>query len=230
MAVQLERVIPFGRSFDEYQKMFKLSESDLQQRILGVGDGPASFNAEATQLGYRVVSIDPIYQFSGEEILQRFNEVLDDIIDQVKATASDYVWSYHQSPDDLRNNRINVIQRFIRDYEKGKREKRYQPGALPDLGFIQQEFDIALCSHFLFLYSDHLDRQFHQAAVAAMLNVSSEVRIFPLLTLMLDRSPHLESVIQQCLAQGYVVEIEQVPYEFQKGGNQMLRIRKPIVS
>lgn len=230
MAVQLERVIPFGRSFDEYQRMFKLSESDLQQQILGVGDGPASFNAEATQMGYSVVSIDPIYQFSAEEILERFNTVLDDIINQVKATPSDYIWSYHKSPENLRNNRIKAIQRFLEDYENGKQEKRYKTGALPNLSFIQQRFDIALCSHFLFLYSDHLDRQFHQAAVAAMLNVSSEVRIFPLLTLTLHRSPHLDAIIQQCLAQGYIVEIEQVDYEFQKGGNQMLRIRKPAVS
>jgi hypothetical protein len=45
MAMKLEKVVPFGRSLDEYLKMFALSASDLQQRILGVGDGPASFNA-----------------------------------------------------------------------------------------------------------------------------------------------------------------------------------------
>lgn len=230
MAMQLDKVVPFGRSFDEYQKMFKLSEADLKQRILGVGDGPASFNAEATKLGCHVVSIDPIYQFSGEEILQRFNEVLDNIIDQVKATPSDWVWSYHKSPENLRDNRIKAIQTFIEDYEQGKQEQRYQLGALPHLNFAQNEFDIALCSHFLFLYSDHFDLQFHQAAVAAMLNVSSDVRIFPLLTLTLNRSPYLDAVIQQCLAQGYIAEIEQVPYGLQKGGDQMLRIRKPGVS
>ncbi len=46
MVMQLEQVVPLGRSFDEYQKMFKLSSEDLQQRILGLGDGPASFNTE----------------------------------------------------------------------------------------------------------------------------------------------------------------------------------------
>lgn len=62
--MRLEKVVPFGRSFDEYIKMFNLSESNLKRRILGVGDGPASFNAEATKLGVNVTSIDPIYQFS----------------------------------------------------------------------------------------------------------------------------------------------------------------------
>lgn len=42
--MKLDKVVPFGRSLDEYIKMFHLSSEDLPQRILGVGDGPASFN------------------------------------------------------------------------------------------------------------------------------------------------------------------------------------------
>jgi hypothetical protein len=45
MVVKLDKVIPFGRSLDEYTKIFSLSKSDLNRKILGVGDGPASFNA-----------------------------------------------------------------------------------------------------------------------------------------------------------------------------------------
>jgi hypothetical protein len=77
---------------------------DLSQRILGVGDGPASFNAEASQKGSTVVSIDPIYGFAGAEILQRFDAAVDNLIGQVKATDDDYVWDYHRSPDDLHHN------------------------------------------------------------------------------------------------------------------------------
>jgi len=43
MVMRLEKVVPFGRSFDEYIKMFNLSESNFKMRILGIGDGPASF-------------------------------------------------------------------------------------------------------------------------------------------------------------------------------------------
>src|SRR6187401_543475 len=56
-------VVPWGRSFDEYVRMFALAESDLESRILGCGDGPASFNVEATRRGATVVSCDPLYQF-----------------------------------------------------------------------------------------------------------------------------------------------------------------------
>ena len=225
MAMQLEKVVPFGRSLDEYIKMFALSETDLNQRILGVGDGPASFNAEATKLGFNVTSIDPIYQFSGVEILARFNAVVNNIINQVKATPNDWVWSYHQSPDDLRQNREQAIKKFIDDYEQGKLEGRYLNQELPKLIFKNKEFDLALCSHFLFLYSDHYDYQFHLDSIIEMLRVAQEVRIFPLLTLMLQRSPYLDKVIQQLGEMGYSISIVKVEYEFQKGGNEMLVIK-----
>ena len=56
----LNRVVPWGRSFEEYRRMFALSDADLQLKILGCADGPASFNAEASRLGHSVISIDPI--------------------------------------------------------------------------------------------------------------------------------------------------------------------------
>jgi hypothetical protein len=224
MAMQLDAVVPFGRSLDEYIRMFNLSEMDLSQRILGVGDGPASFNAEAFQQGSAVVSIDPIYCFTGAEILQRFDAVVDNIIGQVKATADDYVWDYHKSPDDLRHNRVRAMQRFLADYELGKQSDRYQVGELPTLAFADGAFDLALCSHLLFLYSQHLDYAFHRSAVLEMLRVSREVRIFPLLTLMLERSPHLDLLVGELQQVGYQVRVVKVAYELQKGGNEMLVI------
>ena len=100
-------------------------------------------------------------------------------------------------------------------------------GALPDLDFDGHNFSLVLCSHFLFLYSDHLTYEFHQASVLEMLRLADEVRIFPLITLMMERSPYLEPLIAVLKDRGYQVSIETVDYELQRGGNQMLRIRKP---
>jgi SAM-dependent methyltransferase len=226
MVMQLEKVVPFGRSLDEYRKMFNLSESDLRKNILGVGDGPASFNAEATQIGAKIISIDPIYQFTSSEIRQRFDEVVDNIIAQVKATPNDWVWSYHQSPDELKKNRVRAIELFIQDFDRGKQKRRYQIGELPKLNFPDARFDLALCSHFLFLYSDFYDYQFHYDSIQEMLRVSKEIRIFPLLTLMLKRSPYLTQIIEDFKTIGYQVSIEKVQYELQKGGNEMLVIQR----
>jgi hypothetical protein len=224
--MRLDAVVPFGRSLDEYTQMFGLTPTDLSHRILGVGDGPASFNAEASQQGASVISIDPIYCFTGAEILQRFDAVVDNIIGQVKATADDYIWGYHKSPEDLRHHREQAIQTFLADYELGKKGDRYQAAELPRLPFADGAFSLALCSHLLFLYSKHLDYAFHRSSVLEMLRVSQEVRIFPLLTLMLERSPHLNPLMLELREAGYQVEVVQVAYELQKGGNEMLVIRR----
>jgi hypothetical protein len=184
MVMRLEKVVPFGRSLDEYIRMFDLSQSDLQSKILGVGDGPASFNAEATPLKYHVTSIDPIYQFTGAEILSRFEAVVEGIIEQVKQTPNDWVWTYHQSPEHLRQNRVQAIEKFLKDYDLGKQTSRYKLEELPHLNLADREYNLALCSHFLFLYSDFYDYQFHLNSILEMLRVATEVRIFPLLTLL----------------------------------------------
>lgn len=226
MAMILEKVVPFGRSFDEYTKMFDLTPASLAGTVIGVGDGPASFNAEATQQGFDIVSVDPIYTFSKQEIDARFNAVVDDIINQVKATPEDWVWTYHGSPEGLRTNRIKVLQTFLQDYEIGKASGRYIIGELPTLPFPANSFSLALCSHLLFLYSEQLNYDFHMQSIQEMLRIAPEVRIFPLLTLMLERSPHLDSIVQFFSNSGYFVAIETVSYELQKGGNQMLTIRQ----
>jgi hypothetical protein len=224
MAMVLEKVVPFGRSLDEYIQMFNLTPADLASEIVGVGDGPASFNAEATQQGYSITSLDPIYCFSGAEIQSRFDAVVDPIIDQVKASPKDWVWDYHGSPEGLRSNRVKAFQIFLADYPQGQAQGRYVVGELPNLPFATHQFSLALCSHLLFLYSDQFDTEFHLHAIQEMLRVAPEVRIFPLLSLMLQRSPHLDPVMQTLQAQGYHCEIQTVSYELQRGGNQMLKI------
>jgi hypothetical protein len=77
----LDRVVPWGRSFDEYRRMFALTDDDLRLRIVGCGDGPASFNAEATRRGARVISCDPIYRYDAEQLRQRIADTYDEILD-----------------------------------------------------------------------------------------------------------------------------------------------------
>jgi hypothetical protein len=119
MVMKLDDVVPFGRSLAEYRDMFCLTAGDLDRQILAVADGPASFNAEMNEGGRRVISLDPLYRFSAGEIEDRFFAVLDTILSQVYSTPEDWVWTYHQSPDALKNTRIEVMQRFAADYEKG---------------------------------------------------------------------------------------------------------------
>lgn len=68
---KLENVLPWGHSFQEYVNMFNLTPNDLKGSILDCGAGPSSFNAQMTRSGGKVISCDPIYQFTVEEIQKR---------------------------------------------------------------------------------------------------------------------------------------------------------------
>jgi hypothetical protein len=226
MVMKLEQVVPFGRSLDEYVRMFNLTEKDLRRSILGVGDGPASFNAEGTRMGHQITSIDPLYVFNANQIRHRFEQVVDNIIEQIEQTPEDWVWTYHGSPNGLRKNRERVIRIFCEDYETGRAEGRYAVGALPKLNYQDGEYDLGLSSHLLFLYSDHFDQKFHFDSIREMLRVCQEVRIFPLLTLMLQPSPYVGAIAEQLEQLGYHCEIQTTAYELQRGGNQMLKITR----
>jgi hypothetical protein len=52
MPFTLDQIVPWGRSFDEYVRMFSLTPDDLDKNILGCGDGPASFNAAIRCCGH----------------------------------------------------------------------------------------------------------------------------------------------------------------------------------
>ncbi|NJL89963.1 MAG: SAM-dependent methyltransferase [Coleofasciculaceae cyanobacterium SM2_1_6] len=222
--MNLEQVIPWGRTLAEYQLMFSLSASDLGLKILGCGDGPASFNAEMTKQGHAVVSIDPIYQFSAAQIRQRVEDIYEPVISQLRQNLDRYVWQNFRNPEELGQARLAAMEKFLLDYETGKSAGRYQYQSLPSLEFLDRQFELCLCSHLLFLYSEHLSLEFHLASILELLRVASEVRIFPLIKLNGEPSPYIETVIQSLSNQGFNPQIQSVGYEFQKRGNQMLRI------
>lgn len=205
--------------------MFALSNADLEQRILGCSDGPANFNARLTQQGGRVVSVDPLYTHDAEFIRARIRETFDVVLQQTRENQDEFVWDHIPDPDALGRIRMEAMDGFLADYETGRSEQRYRAQSLPELDLADNTFDLALCSHFLFLYSQQLELDFHINAINELCRVATEVRIFPLLQLGATPSPHVDPVCQHLKKTGFTVTQERVPYEFQRGGNQMLRIR-----
>jgi hypothetical protein len=226
MAVSLERIIPWGRTGREYELMFRLAAADLTRGVLDCGGGPSSFAAEMWGRGVRVVTVDPIYVHPGRRIRERFEECAGSILAQVRMTPEDWTWSYHRDPDDLLAHRVAALERFLADYEVGRAEGRYLAGELPELPFANEAFGLAVCSHLLFLYSDLLSEEFHVRSVRELCRVAREVRIFPLLTLQRERSPHLAAV-RVALGAGWSSEVVRVEYELQRGGHEMLRLFRP---
>ena len=222
MPFTLNQVVPWGRSYDEYCLMFSLSADDLTGRVLGCADGPASFNAELTNRGGHICSADPLYAFERDDIQQRIDVCFDDVVAQVEQNQNQFLWDTIQSVEELACIRRSAMKEFLAHYQFGS--QGYVNASLPNLPFDDGEFDLALCSHFLFLYSELIDTELHVASILELCRVASEVRVFPLLDLTATRSSKVEDVQYQLERLGKRVSIEQVDYEFQKGGNEMLRI------
>lgn len=224
MAFRLADVVPWGRTFAEYRAMFRLTDDDLGKALLGCGDGPAAFNAEATRLGCRVLSTDPIYRFSAAQLRSRIEQTAQTISQQLIENAHEFVWDRFEGPQALIDARMAAMREFLRDYPRGLQEGRYVDAALPDLPFEGKRFDLALCSHFLFLYSEQCDFAFHLDSISELCRVAREIRIFPLLELGSVRSRHVDAVLSHLRDRGCFAESLRVDYEFQKGGNEMLRV------
>jgi hypothetical protein len=225
MPVNLDHVVPWARSLGEYLRMFEMTDRDLSAKILDCAGGPASFNCEMLRLNHRVISADPIYAFSASQIAQRIEETRETILRKTVESRENFLWDEIQSIKRLGEIRMQAMKLFLDDFPSGLAEGRYVVAELPRLAFHNGEFDLVLCSHFLFTYSHLLPLEFHLHSLRELCRVAREARIFPLIPNFANaRSPHLQPLIEQLSAEGYRCEVRRVPYEFQKGGNEMLSV------
>lgn len=224
MAFKLDSIVPWGRNLSEYRLMFQLDDSDMSRKIAGFGDGPASFNCEATKKGYSITSFDPIYQFSKNDLQKSINDARIIVMKQMKENMDNYVWTNIRDLEELENMRMSAMRLFLSDYEQGKEENRYIYHELPNkTPYEDNSFDIGLSSHFLLMYT-FLRYDFHIEAITEMLRICREVRIFPIVDLDANNTDLISKVIKY-YKKSYDVEIRTTRYEFQKGDNKLLIIK-----
>jgi hypothetical protein len=226
MAFTLNDVVPWGRNLAEYCAMFDLGDAEKRMSILGCGDGPSSFNCEGTAQNMRIVSVDPLYQFRASDIRERIDATAKTIATQLRSNRDGFVWKNFADVDELIATRLAAMEQFMADYESGIAQGRYVTGGFPDLPFHDNSFDLALCSHLLFLYSEQQNLSFHLQALRELARVAEEVRIFPLLETGGKQSRHLRAVLLAMERMGLKAVQVHVPYEFQRGANQMLKITR----
>ncbi|MGB5597058.1 MAG: hypothetical protein WBM62_23920, partial [Crocosphaera sp.] len=83
---KLQKVLFYGRTLEEYVKMFDLHLSLWKDcKILDCPSGPASFVAEANQLGMDVVGCDILY---GEQIDALINTGMQDITIKIQISEN----------------------------------------------------------------------------------------------------------------------------------------------
>lgn len=222
--MQNNGLVLWGHSLADYQEMFDLGQSDLNKSILNCGSGPSSFNAEMTKAGHQVVSSHELYSLTRDELEKQINQYFQDMLAKIQAEQDHFLWDHIGSLNELASARQESLQKFLKDYEAGKKEQRYQAIKFEKLPYKDLEFDLALSSHFLFFNQDESDAEFLKAVLLELCRVAHEVRIFPLVNHHGETSPLVAPLLLELQQKNLGVEIRQVPYKFQKNGNAMLRI------
>jgi len=217
--------VPWGRRAHEYEAIFELPSDARKLRVLDCGGGPASFAAEWSERGHFVVAADPIYAHSGARIAAGFEPTAQRMLEGMHRAKDRFVWTRYESPEAVIELRRDALTRFARDFDSPARCARYASAALPRMPFRTSSFDLVLCSHMLFLYSDDLDLDMHCASLRELLRVGSEVRVFPLLDMQGRVSSHLEPALEALRSEARC-EVIPTAFEFQRGGGQLLRLTR----
>ncbi|MGG5255136.1 SAM-dependent methyltransferase [Neobacillus sp. SM06] len=224
--LDLERIIFIGRTFEEYLDMFSLSIEALRgKKILDCPAGACSFTAVGNKSDLNVTACDIAYDYSGEDLKKKGLRDLEHAMENMEIAKSNYKWDYFKDIEGLKKHRLSALIACTDDMDKFG--INYISAALPSLPFKDEQFDLLLSAHFLFMYANRLDYQFHIKTVKEFLRVTKEeIRIFPLVDLEGKRYEHLDQLLATLVDLGCSIEEAKVAYEFQTKANTMLKIRK----
>ncbi|MGG0188649.1 methyltransferase domain-containing protein [Bacillus rhizoplanae] len=206
--------------------MFQLRDEDIQnEKILDCPAGACSFTAVANEKGGDVTACEIVYQFDQKDLYEKGLQDVTHTMEHMEKAKDNYIWNYFSSVEDLKNHRLEALQVCAAGMKKNP--ERYIYATLPKLPFQDEEFDVVVSAHFLFMYSNRFDYEFHFDTITELLRVvKKEIRISPCIDLKGDRYEFLDELIEYLRNKGCEVAEVQVPYEFQKNGDTMLQIKK----
>src|SRR3989338_5161870 len=224
--LELKDIVLIGRTFDEYYRMFELGNINFKdEKILDVASGVSSFCSEANSKGYNVTASDKIYNFSAKEIEEKCISDLKMVMEKLPSVADLYKWEFFKNIDVLKKNRERTYKLFIEDFRK-ENGKRYITTEYPQTKFSDDEFTISLISHFLFMYDEHIDYEFHKKTISEIIRITTkDIRIFPIVNLKGKRSLFVDKLMRDDEFRDYKMTIKKVDYEFMRNGNEMVLIR-----
>ena len=215
-----------GRSYKEYFSMFNLSFDLLkEEKVLDCAAGASSFTAIASKKGIKSTATDLLYCKDPATLQKIFKKDLSTLLKIHSGLEHKVNWGFFLNSEKMIKDRFNTFNNFINDYTKFK--ERYITAQLPYLPFNDNPFTLALSSHLLFLYDDRLNYQFHLDSIKEMLRVTSEVRIYPLISLRGDgkKSSFVNKIKKDIIPEGKI-KILDVKYRFREGCNEMMCIKK----
>jgi hypothetical protein len=78
----------------------------------------------------------------GVQLRSRIASTYDDILEQARRNAREFVWSTIRAVEELGRVRMAAMNDFLADYTDGKSRGRYVDAALPNLLFRRAAFDL----------------------------------------------------------------------------------------
>ncbi|WP_125776511.1 hypothetical protein [Antribacter gilvus] len=210
-----------SRHLAEYRAFLDLTDADLGGRVLDCSAGASGFAAAVNAGGGTVTAVDPAYA-DLDALRAAVEGSLSGGAALIDAHADRFTWDWYGSPEGRQALRDEAREAFLADL--AAHPGTYVPGGLPALPFADDAFDLAVCSHLLFTWADDtFDEAWHHAALTDLLRVAREVRVFPLVLQGAGEPvPFLPRLLDRFRAEGRTAEVRRVPYEFQRGADEML--------
>lgn len=221
-----KKFVLWGHRLNDYKEMFNLSDDTLSEKqIVEYGAGVTGFNAEMNAKGFKVVSIDPMYDLTLKDIKTIVDEIFDTTVAKVKKNKDKYNWKNHEELTTLIDERRAGIELFYNDFELGREQGRYLGSMDAKLLKLEEcNFDLALITHHLFVNFDDKGVGEHVELIEKMIELAGDVQIFPLLDKYGQISKLLGPVMLQLQQNNLGLEVCQVGSQLQKSGNAMLRV------
>jgi len=216
------------RGFDEYVRMFDLKEAELAHGVtLDIAGGGSSFTAEAAARGYKAMALDPRYVNNQQEWITEAQGEIHSSTAKLESISDQFDWTYYESLEKHRAGRLASLQLFAAHSADETGRASYIAGSLPELPFEQGQFDRVLCSHFLFLYGDQFDADFHSRSLLEMMRICrGSISVYPLHTLKMEPYPYLEQVLDTVRQAGGNIELFSSKLPFIPGSKMGLRITR----
>jgi hypothetical protein len=209
------------RPLFDYCREFALTREDLLAgRILDCPGGASPFGAQVRARGGEVVSVDPAYSRSGDELRGMIEHNLAATPDWIAAKGEAVDWSDLGSPNALLRAFEPSADLFLADY--AAHPEHYVAGSLPDLPLPDGHARLALSSFLLFAYPDVFDVDAHVAALCELVRVADEARVFPLVDSDATPYPHLEQVRAALDVHGVRTELRPTTATYSVGADHAL--------
>jgi hypothetical protein len=229
----LQRVAFFGRTLAEYLAMFAIDPDELSGlSILDVASGPSSFGTEARARGLDVTGCDPMYGMTADAIAELGKADIDACVEQIRTLPGLLVF---QDREAFCAAKYDALTAFVADFRLRSGDGRYVAGALPNLPFDDDSFDLVLSANFLMVYAPLADGgmhdgqafglEFHRQAFRELARVTrGELRVPGIHTWTQPPGPHPYGEPMKDLLEslGFTVEFVSSDYDDGSGATEAM--------